>query len=60
MWWNMAWREQITFLGGQSREKMPGLMADHRGTVLATIHPEPFARVVLEAMVSGMVVVASV
>lgn len=51
--------EQVSFLGWQSRERMPGLMADHEVLILPTIHPEPFARVVLEAMVSGMVVVAT-
>jgi glycogen(starch) synthase len=52
-------QEHVTFLGWRSREAMPELMAEHDVLVLPTIHPEPFARVVLEAMVSGMVVVGT-
>lgn len=51
--------QSISMVGWISREQMPNLMADHHVLLLPTIHPEPFARVVLEAMVAGLAVVAA-
>ncbi len=52
--------DRVTFLGWVPREAMPDLMAEHDVLVLPTTHQEPFARVVLEAMASGLVVVGTV
>ena len=42
-----------------ARSDMPALLADHDVLVLPTIHPEPLARAVQEAMAMGLVVVAT-
>lgn len=49
----------VTFLGWIPNEKMPELMSQHDVLLLPSIWPEPFARVVLEGMASGLVVVAT-
>jgi len=51
--------EHVTFQGWQPRERIPAIMAEHDVFLLCTSHQEPFARVVLEAMASGMVVVGT-
>lgn len=51
--------DRVAFLGWQPREQMPELMSRCHVLLLPTIHQEPFARVVLEAMASGLAVVAS-
>lgn len=56
---NQAIEKQVTFSDWLPREQMPGLMQQHHGLLLPTEHPEPFARVVLEAMAAGLVVVAA-
>ncbi len=50
---------QVSFCGWLPREKMPDLMKFHHGLLLPTEHPEPFARVVLEAMAAGLVVIGA-
>lgn len=52
-------QEHITFLGRISPEKIPALMLKSDVLVLPSIWPEPFARVVLEGMCAGMVVLAT-
>jgi glycogen synthase len=52
-------QREVEFLGWQSRETMPELMKRCDVLLLPTVHPEPFARVVLEAMAAGLVVVAA-
>lgn len=49
----------IRFTGRLPRAAMPDLFAQHDVLLLPSIHPEPFARVVLEAMAAGLVVVAA-
>jgi len=49
----------ITFTGWLPRPRMPEQMKAAHVLLLPTRHPEPFARVVLEAMASGLAVVAS-
>ena len=49
----------ITFLGWIPHEKMPRLMLHFDALLVPSKWPEPFARVVLEGMVSGLVVVAT-
>lgn len=49
----------IRFMGWVPRKQMPSIMHDHHILLLPTIHQEPFARVVLEAMAAGMTVVAA-
>ncbi len=51
-----AW---VSLLGWRPRERMPELMSQCDVLLLPTTHQEPFARVVLEAMASGLVVVAT-
>ncbi|MEA3335282.1 MAG: glycosyltransferase family 4 protein [Chloroflexota bacterium] len=51
--------EQVVFTGWLPREQMPALMAESHVLLLPTTHQEPFARVVLEAMASGLAVVAT-
>jgi len=51
--------EMVSFLGWLPRDAMPDLMAKCQGLLLPTIHQEPFARVVLEAMASGLAVVGT-
>ncbi len=52
-------REQIKFLGRISPEKIPDLMLKSDVLILTSIWPEPFARVVLEGMCAGMVILAT-
>ncbi len=49
----------VTFLGWVPHEEMPQLMRRFDVLLVPSEWPEPFARVVLEAMLSEMVVVAS-
>jgi glycosyltransferase involved in cell wall biosynthesis len=49
----------VTFLGRLPPEEMPALMRQFDVMLLPSIWPEPFARVVLEGMLSGLVVVAT-
>jgi glycosyltransferase involved in cell wall biosynthesis len=49
----------VTFLGWVPHEEMPALMRRHDVLLVPSIWPEPFARVVLEGMASGLVVVAT-
>jgi len=51
--------EMVSFLGWLPRDAMPDLMAKCQVLLLPTVHQEPFARVVLEAMASGLVVVGT-
>jgi glycogen(starch) synthase len=48
--------EMVSFLGWLPRDAMPDLMAKCQVLLLPTVHHEPFARVVLEAMASGLAV----
>lgn len=52
--------DQVEFTGWLAREQMPALMAACDVLILATLQNEPLARVVLEAMASGLVVVGAV
>ncbi len=49
----------VTIAGWLPRERMPELMSRNHVLLLPTIHPEPFARIVLEAMTSGLAVIAA-
>jgi len=49
----------VSFLGWVSPEGMPGLLRKFDVLVVPSIWPEPFARIVLEGMISGLVVVAT-
>jgi glycosyltransferase involved in cell wall biosynthesis len=51
--------EHVTFLGWVRHEEMAGLMQKYDVLLVPSIWPEPFARVVLEGMVAGLVVVAT-
>jgi glycogen(starch) synthase len=51
--------ESVTFLGWIEHEEMAGLMRQYDVLLLPSIWPEPFARVVLEGMAAGLVVVAT-
>lgn len=51
--------DHITFLGWIAPEGMPNLLQEFDVLLLPSTWPEPFARVVLEGMISGLVVVAS-
>ena len=51
--------DQVSFLGWQPRDKMPEIMAQCDVLVLPTETQEPFARVVLEAMASGLTVIST-
>ena len=51
--------DQVSFLGWASPEEMPGVLRKFDVLLLPSIWPEPFSRVVLEGMVSGLVVVAT-
>ena len=51
--------EYATFLGWVPSEEMPGLFRKFDVLVVPSIWPEPFARVLLEGMLAGMVVVAT-
>jgi glycosyltransferase involved in cell wall biosynthesis len=49
----------VSFLGRVAYEEMPSLFQKFDLLVLPSVWPEPFARVVLEGMSSGLVVVAT-
>lgn len=49
----------VSFLGRLPFEQMPGLMQQNDILLVPSLWPEPFARVVLEGMLSGLVVVAT-
>lgn len=49
----------VSFLGRIPPEHMPALMNKHDILVVPSLWPEPFARVVLEGMITGMVVLAT-
>ena len=51
--------DYVSFLGWVSPEEMPELLCKFDVLLLPSIWPEPFARVVLEGMISGLVVVAT-
>lgn len=51
--------DRVTFLGWVPNEEMPALMRLHDALLVPSIWPEPFARVVLEGMAAGLVVVAT-
>lgn len=51
--------DKVSFLGWQPRDKMPEIMAQCAVLVLPTENEEPFARVVLEAMTSGLAVIST-
>lgn len=51
--------DRVTFLGWQPREQMPAIMRECHVLVLPTENQEPFARVVLEAMASGLTVIST-
>jgi glycogen(starch) synthase len=51
--------DMVTFLGWLPREEMPDLMSRCHVLLLPTVHEEPFARVVLEAMAAGLAVVGT-
>ena len=51
--------DQVTFTGWLSRTEMPDLMSRCHVLLLPTVHHEPFARVILEGMCSGLAVIAS-
>lgn len=49
----------VSFLGWLPRDAMPELMTNCQVLLLPTVNQEPFARVVLEAMASGLAVIGS-
>jgi glycosyltransferase involved in cell wall biosynthesis len=51
--------EQVSFSGWQPAETMPEVLQSFDVLLVPSTWPEPFSRVVLEGMISGMVVVAS-
>jgi glycosyltransferase involved in cell wall biosynthesis len=51
--------DKVSFLGWLPRDKMPQVMAQCEVLVLPTENQEPFARVVLEAMASGLTVIST-
>jgi glycosyltransferase involved in cell wall biosynthesis len=51
--------DYVSFLGWVPPEEMPGLLRNFDVLLLTSIWPEPFARVLLEGMISGLVVVAT-
>jgi len=51
--------DYVSFLGWVPPEEMPGLLRKFDVLLLTSIWPEPFARVLLEGMISGLVVVAT-
>jgi glycosyltransferase involved in cell wall biosynthesis len=54
-----ALTDYVSFLGWVPPEDMPGLLSKFDVLLLPSIWPEPFARVLLEGMISGLVVVAT-
>jgi glycosyltransferase involved in cell wall biosynthesis len=51
--------DYVSFLGWVPPEQMPKLMRKFDVLLLPSTWPEPFARIVLEGMISGLVVVAT-
>src|SRR6266496_569033 len=51
--------DYVSFLGLISPDEMPGLLRQFDVLVVPSIWPEPFARVLLEGMISGLVIVAT-
>ncbi len=51
--------DAVTFLGRVPPEEMPTLYSQYEVLLVPSIWPEPFARVVLEGMAAGLVVVAA-
>ena len=51
--------DYVTFLGWSPPEEIPKLLRNFEVLLLPSIWPEPFSRVVLEGMISGLVVVAA-
>lgn len=51
--------EHVTFLGWVPASEMPSLLRKFDVLVVPSIWAEPFARIVLEGMISGLVVVAT-
>ena len=51
--------DYVSFLGWVPPEEMPELLRKFDVLLLPSIWPEPFSRVVLEGMISGLVVVAT-
>jgi glycosyltransferase involved in cell wall biosynthesis len=51
--------DYVSFLGWVPPEEMPELLRRFDVLLLPSIWPEPFSRVVLEGMISGLVVVAT-
>jgi glycosyltransferase involved in cell wall biosynthesis len=51
--------DYVSFLEWVQPEEVPGLMRQFDVLLLPSIWPEPFARVVLEGMISGLAVVAT-
>jgi glycosyltransferase involved in cell wall biosynthesis len=51
--------EQVTFLGHVPAEEMPRLLQQFDVLLIPSIWPEPFSRMLLEGMISGLVVVAT-
>lgn len=49
----------VQFTGWLPRAAMPALLAEHDTLILATTENEPLARIMLEAMASGLVVVGT-
>jgi glycosyltransferase involved in cell wall biosynthesis len=56
---NFSLSEKVLFLGPAPYKDIPGIMHDHQILVVPSIWPEPFGRVVLEGMASGMVVIGT-
>ena len=51
--------DYVSFLGWVTPEEMPDLLRKFDVLLVPSIWPEPFARMVLEGMISGLVVVAT-
>ncbi len=49
----------VTFIGWQPREEIAAILARHHVFLLPPPHPEAFSRAVLEAMASGLAVIAT-
>ncbi|MHB1295231.1 MAG: glycosyltransferase family 4 protein [Anaerolineae bacterium] len=52
-------REHVGFVGQVPRTMVPARLAEHDVFLFTSIWPEPFGRVISEAMVSGLVVIGS-
>jgi glycogen(starch) synthase len=49
----------VTFLGSQPKEAMPGLYSQADVLLFTSVWPEPFGRVLIEAMAAGVVVIGT-